>query len=152
MTDDQIQKLCDAALSDLEAAAEWMSPDDIGRAFEIAWSKHRGTVRILVTDLQTALKRLAEKDARVKELEDDLKAWKSGGENAVNAFESISHEKHKITTRMKKLEDALKWYADEKKYSEFYSDASASAFDRNFGSELGDDCGQRAREALKEQP
>lgn len=50
-----------------------------------------------------------------------------------------------------RLREALAFYANEEDWREFRSDEAASAFDRDFGSKLGYDMGERARAALSKQ-
>lgn len=49
-----------------------------------------------------------------------------------------------------RLREALPFYADRERWDEFAHDERASSFDRNFGSDFGDDKGAKARAALGE--
>ena len=49
------------------------------------------------------------------------------------------------------LRKALEFYADRDKWSDYWTDALAAAFDRNVGSELGSDEGETARQVLANQ-
>lgn len=72
-----------------------------------------------------------------------------GGEwVALNICTEAADEIQSLRQRVDRLEGALRFYADLDDWEDFRSDEAASAFDRDFGSKLGDDMGNIARAAL----
>ncbi len=139
-------------MNDKEAFEKWYSEETA----EILWEDSTGD-EVVIKAWQAACQykdKTTLNGSRMKQMNDRIEDLIIENNNLKNSFETLdAHDEMLMRTvdvfktEIKKLREALEFYADNDSYRSKYG---GHIQNKNFHSKIGQDCGIIAREALKE--